>query len=74
MKKNRLSTYCNAPIVHILYVCVHVMLHFLEPSPHLAKAICLRGTWFTLMSMHNEAIQDFDRVISLEDAPVKVKM
>ena len=50
------------------------MLHFLEPSPHLAKAICLRGTWFTLMSMHNEGIQDFDRVINLEDAPVKVKM
>lgn len=47
---------------------------FLEPSPYLAKALCLRGTWFTLMSKHNEALEDFDRVINLEDAPVKVKM
>ena len=50
------------------------MLHFLEPSPYLAKAICLRGTMRTLMSVHAEALQDFDRVINLEDAPVKVRI
>ncbi|XP_028401862.1 mitochondrial import receptor subunit TOM70-like [Dendronephthya gigantea] len=45
-----------------------------EPSPYLAKAICLRGTMHTLMSMQTEALKDFDRVISLEDASVKVKV
>jgi hypothetical protein len=26
------------------------------------------------MSMHAEALQDFDRVISLEEVPIKVRM
>ena len=45
---------------------------FSEPSQYLAKAICLRGTWYTLMSMHPEALKDFERVINLESAPAKV--
>lgn len=45
---------------------------YLEPSVYLAKALCLRGTMYTLMSMHTEALNDFDRVIDLEEAVVKV--
>jgi hypothetical protein len=53
---------------------IYVVIHFLEPSPYLAKAICLRGTMHTLMSMYAEALQDFDRVIHLEDAAIKVNI
>lgn len=45
-----------------------------EPSEYLAKSLCLRGTMNTLMSLHSEALKDFDRVISLQEADVKVKV